>query len=450
MTFWKRLNKILNHMKIVNTYIIIVLLFCTGHSFGQQTPAAKQTQPITIVGATAHLGNGEVIENSLIILENGKITEVIAADLTKRQYPGKIINAKGKHVYPGFIAPNSTLGLVEIDAVKATVDQDEMGEMLPNVRSLIAYNAESKIVESMRPNGVLLGQIVPRGGRISGTSSIVQFDAWNWEDAVVKENDGLHINWPTSYERGRWWRGEDPDLKPNKEYIEAVQKLSDFFASAKAYLDGNRDYKNLPFLAMETVYNGKKKVFVHVNGEKEIMDVIQFKKDHALPGVVIVGGYYAPDVAESLKTNEIPVLVNRPHTTPEEAYEDYDYPYKLAKILHENGVLVAIEGSGQMERMNSRNLPFYAGTVAAFGMDKEEALKLVTLNTARILGIDANYGSLEEGKSATLFISEGDALDMRGNILSHAFIDGREISLETHQTELWKRYSKKYKDQEGE
>ena len=436
-------------MKLFNTYIFIALLIFSGNSFAQQTPAGKQNEPVTIVGATAHLGNGEVIKNSLIIFENGKLIEVTDAKLTKRQYPGKIINAEGKHVYPGFIAPNSTLGLVEIDAVKATADQDEMGEMLPNVRSLIAYNAESKIVESMRPNGVLLGQIVPRGGRISGTSSIVQFDAWNWEDAVVKENDGLHINWPDSYERGRWWRGEDPDLKSNKDYVENIQKLSDFFSSAKAYLAGDRDYKNLPYLAMEAVFEGNKKVFVHVEGEKEILDVIQFKKDQDLDEVVIVGGYYALDVADALKDNDIPVLVPRPHSVPEEAYEDYDYPYKLANLLNEKGVLVAIEGSGQMERMNSRNLPFYAGTVAAFGMDKEEALKLVTLNTAKILGIEDMYGSLEEGKSATLFISEGDALDMRGNILSHAFIDGRELSLETHQTELWKRYSNKYKEQEG-
>ncbi len=437
-------------MRKFNTYILIAVLIISGNSFAQQTPADKQSEPISIVGATAHIGNGEVIENSLIIFKDGVITEIIAANLTKQQYPGKIINAEGKHVYPGIIAPNSTLGLVEIAAVKATEDQDEMGEMLPNVRSLIAYNTESKIVESMRPNGVLLGQIVPRGGLISGTSSIVQFDAWNWEDAVVKEDDGLHINWPDAFRRGRWWRGEDPGLKSNKEYMEEVQKLSDFFASSKAYLAGDRDYKDLPSLAMETVFSGKKKVFVHVDGEKEIMDVIQFKKDHNLNNIVIVGGYHSLGVAKDLKSNDIPVLVNRPHSTPNNDYEDYDYPYKLAKLLQDEGVLVAIEGSGQMERMNSRNLPFYAGTVAAFGMDKEDALKLITSNTAKILGIDDNYGSLEKGKSATLFISEGDALDMRTNILSHAFIDGREVSLETHQTELWKRYSNKYKDKESE
>lgn len=185
-------------MKKLNIYIgLLSLLFC-GNSFAQQTPAPEQAEAISIVGATAHIGNGEVIENSLIILEDGRITEIIAADLTKRQYPGKQIDATGKHVYPGIIAPNTTLGLVEIASVKATEDQDEMGDMLPNVRSLIAYNTESKIVESMRPNGVLLGQVVPRGGLISGTSSIVQFDAWNWEDAAVKADDGLHIN-PTRF-----------------------------------------------------------------------------------------------------------------------------------------------------------------------------------------------------------------------------------------------------------
>ncbi len=435
-------------MKIVKTYILLIALFFAGQGFAQQTPAQEQSEPVTIVGATAHLGNGKVIENSLIIFENGKLTHVLDANSTKMQYPGKIIDASGKHVYPGFIAPNSTLGLVEIDAVRATDDEDEMGEMLPNVRSLIAYNAESKVVESMRPNGVLLGQITPRGGRISGTSSIVQFDAWNWEDAAVKENDGLHINWPASFRRGRWWRGEDPGLKKNEDYVTDVQELSDFFASAKAWLAGDRAYKNLPYLAMEPVFNGKKKVYVHVNGEKEIMDAIQFKKEQNLNNFVIVGGYNALGVAKELKENNIPVLVNRPHSLPNQDFEDYDYPYKLAKLLADEGVMVALESSGSMERMQTRNLPFYAGTVAGFGMDKEKALQLITLNTAKILGIDDNYGSLEEGKSATLFVSDGDALDMRTNRLSHAFIDGREVSLETHQTELWHRYSNKYKNQE--
>ena len=118
-------------------------------------------------------------------------------------------------------------------------------------------------------------------------------------------------------------------------------------------------------------------------------------------------------------------------------------PYKLPKLLVEGGLLVALENSGT-SNFQTRNLPFYAGQIVGQGMDKETALQLITANTAKILGIDDSYGTLEVGKSATLFISEGDALDMRTNQLTHAFIDGREISLETHQTELWKRYEEKY------
>ncbi|WP_373059091.1 amidohydrolase family protein [Zunongwangia sp. H14] len=435
-------------MKFLKITFITALISFYGNLSAQQTPAPEQTEPVTIVGATAHIGNGEVIENSLIIFKDGKITQIMPANSTKMQYPGKIIDAKGKHVYPGFIAPNSTLGLVEIDAVKASDDEDEIGSMLPNVRSLIAYNAESKVVESMRPNGVLIGQITPRGGRISGTSSIVQFDAWNWEDAVMKENDGLHINWPDSFRRGRWWEGEERGMKENKEYPNEVLELSDFFAAAKAYLNGDRKIENLPYSAMEDVFNGKKKVFIHVDGEKEISDVIQFKKDQGLDEMVIVGGNQALPLADELKKNNISILVNRPHRTPEEEDEDYDMPYKLAKLLIDKGLLVGLESSGSMERMSTRNLPFYAGTVAAFGLDKEEALKLITSNNAKILGIDQTAGTLEKGKDATLFISEGDALDMRTNILSHAFIQGRDVSLETHQTELWHRYMNKYEDQQ--
>lgn len=432
-----------------NLYItILAALTSLSGIVAQQTPAPKQSQAVTIVGAKAHLGNGEVIENSLIIFEDGKITHVMDALTTKMQYRGEIINAEGKHVYPGFIAPNSTLGLVEISSVRATDDEQEIGEMLPHIRSLIAYNAESKIVESMRPNGVLIGQITPRGGTISGTSSIVQFDAWNWEDALIKEDDGLHINWPSSFTRGRWWEGET-GMKANKDYAEQVLNLSRFFQNSKAYLAGDQKEVHLPFGAMETVFTGKKKVYVHVNGEKEILDVLQFKKEQGLQELVLVGANDAHKVAAQIKENNVYVLAKRPHSNPTQDDEDYDFSYKNARLLHESGVLVGLESSGQMETMNTRNLPFYAGTVAGTGMDKEEALKLITSNTAKILGIDDIAGSLERGKDATLFISEGDALDMRGNILTKAWIQGREVSLDSHQTELYQRYSQKFKAQKA-
>ncbi len=436
-------------MKTNYITLLVVALLSISTVVAQQTPAKAQSRTIAITNATAHLGNGQVIEKSLIVFEDGKLTNVADMSMAKMDLGGmEVINAEGKHVYPGFIVPNSTLGLVEIGAVRATDDDSEIGSWNPHIRSLIAYNAESKIVESMRPNGVLLGQITPRGGRVSGTSSIVQFDAWNWEDAAIKVDDGIHMNWPNSFRRGRWWLGEDPAWKVNKDYDGQVSEIKDYFNNTKAYMKGDKSTKHLPYEAMHGLFDGTKTLYVHVDDEKGIIDAVNVCVTHGVQRMVIVGGYEAHKVTDLLRKNNVAVLLQRVHSRPSNTDDDYDMPFKLAKLLVDKGVTVGLESSGQMERMNSRNLPFYAGTTVAYGLSKEQALQLITGNTAKILGIDDQYGTLEIGKSATLFISEGDALDMRTNQLTHAFIDGRQLSLETHQTELWKRYSEKLKAQE--
>ncbi|WP_299009895.1 amidohydrolase family protein [uncultured Tenacibaculum sp.] len=432
-------------MKIKLIYSLVCFLFL-GNILAQQTPAPKQTQDYSIEGATAHLGNGEVIENSLIMFSNGKIKFVGSAKM-KIARMGTVIDAKGKHVYPGFIAANTSLGLAEIDAVRATRDVDEVGTMLPHIRSIIAYNTESKVVETMRPNGVLMAQVAPRGGVISGTSSIVQLDAWNWEDASIKTDDGIHMNWPNAFSRGRWWMGEDPGLKPNKNYQKNIEEFKDFFANAKSYLASNKSTKNLPYESLQGVLNGSQKMFVHVSGKKGIADAVNTCKELGIKNIVIVRGQEAEKVADLLNANNIPVILERAHRLPNGEDTDYDRPYRAAKILADAGILVGLGMEGEMERMSTRNLPFYAGTYAAYGLDKEKAVQLITGNNAKILGIDDKVGTLEVGKDATLFISEGDALDMRTNILNEAFIQGRKISLESHQTKLWKRYSDKYKNQ---
>ncbi|MHA7058033.1 amidohydrolase family protein [Aquimarina sp. M1] len=423
-------------------YILLLSLFSFGNVTAQQTPAKKQSEVTTISGATAHIGNGQVIENCTITFENGKIT-FVGAD-SNPPTDGNVIDASGKHVYPGFIAPNTTLGLVEIGAVRATDDDSEIGGFNPHIRSIIAYNAESKIVESMRPNGVLIAQTTPRGGWISGTSSIVQLDAWNWEDAAIKTDDGIHINWPSPFTRGRWWLGEDPGFKPNKKYQEQVTAINDFIHQAKATVKSDASNENLPHVAMQKIFDGSQNLFIHVSAEKAILDVLNFVQEQSIKKVVLVHADEAYKVATQLQQRNIPVLLTRTHSTPNYEDDDYDLPYKNAKLLMDAGVLVGLENSGQMERANARNLPFQAGTVAAHGLDKEKALQLITGNSAKILGIDDMVGTLEVGKDATLFISIGDALDMRTNQLEKAFIQGRDISLESHQTKLWKRYREKY------
>jgi len=262
----------------------------------------------------------------------------------------------------------------------------------------------------------------------------------------MKKDDGIHMNWPRPYSReGRWWLGEPVSFKPNKKYKEQVENLTTYISGSKAYAAGKKSPKHLPFEAMQGLYNGSKKLYVHVDDQKGITDAVNFAKENSIKNVVIVGGEEAIKVSGFLKQNNVPVLLQRVHSNSGNDDDEYDLTYTLANKLVNAGVLVGLENSGDMERMNARNLPFLAGTCAAFGLPKEKALSLITLNTAKILGVDDKVGSLEVGKDATLFISEGDALDMRTNKLTKAYIQGRDISLESHQTELYKRYSNKYK-----
>jgi imidazolonepropionase-like amidohydrolase len=272
----------------------------------------------------------------------------------------------------------------------------------------------------------------------------MQLDAWNWEDAVIKIDDGVHLNWPNSFRRGRWWAGEERGWKPDDKYAKNLDAIGNYFAEAMAYGKTAAASKNEGFDAMQGLFDGSKKLYIYSQREKEIIDAITFAKDAGVKQIVLVGGYEAHKIIPFLKNHNIPVLVNRVHSEPWDDDDDYDLPYKLPKLLMDGGLLVGLNAKGQMERMNTRNLPFYAGHVVGQGMSKEDALKLITGNTAEIIGIGDRYGTLTTGKSATFFVSEGDALDMRTNILTHAFIDGRAISLETHQTELWKRYMGKY------
>ncbi|WP_310379116.1 amidohydrolase family protein [Flavobacterium sp.] len=428
-----------------NIYILLLTFFVSSITIAQHIPGNKQAKSILILNAVAHLGNGKVIEKSAIGFRDGKITIVTQAnsiDVTKNKFD-ITIDASGKHVYPGFIAPNSTLGLVEVDAVKASDDESEIGEMNPHIRSIIAYMADSKVVETMPISGVLLAQITPRDGTISGTSSIVQLDAWNWQDALIKENDGIHMDFPRIYRR-TGSKFEPGYLNVNKEYLNQIDKISLFFANSKAYLADAPIKKNLIFDAMKGLFDGSQTLYIHANNEKQIVDAVHLSNNFGVKKVVIVGGYEAYKTIDLLQKNNISVLLKRVHDMPEYNDEDVNLPYKMAKLLTEKGILVGLENSGDKERMNTINLPFQAGTCAAYGLDKEQALQLITSNTAKILGIDSQCGTLEQGKDATLFISEGDALDMRTNKISQAFIQGRILNLDNHQTKLFAKYKAKF------
>ncbi|MDF2437439.1 MAG: putative amidohydrolase [Bacteroidota bacterium] len=408
-----------------------------------------QSKGILITNATAHIGNGQVIENSLIGIKDGKITlvaDATTAKLDKSAYE-EIIDASGKHVYPGMIAPNSTLGLTEIDAVRATNDFREVGATLPNIRSLIAFNTDSKIIPTVRTNGVLLAQVTPRGGLVSGTSSIMMLDGWNWEDAAYKIDDGIHINWPRIQSRKYL---DDDNIYPgpyekNKNYNNQANELKKLFSDAKAYNETeSKEEKNLRFEAMKGLFNGSQTLFIHVNNVKEIIEAVNFAKTNSISKISLVGGKDSWMVTDLLKANNVSVVVSRVHDLPDRPEDDVDMPFKLPSLLQKEGILFCLNNEGDMEAMGTRNLPFMAGTAAAYGLSKEEALTAVTLNAAKILGIDKITGSIETGKDANLFISTGDALDMRGNNIEKAFLKGSSIDLNNDQKVLYEKYKKKY------
>lgn len=422
-------------------FALVMLLAVSPGQAQNPAPAAKQKKPVALMNGIAHLGNGEVIPNSVITFRDGVIETVADATRVRLNLDGyEVISIEGQHVYPGFILPYTNLGLVEVDAVRATVDEAEVGKFNPNVRSLIAYNTDSQIIPTVRSNGILLAQVAPRGGVISGSSSVVQLDAWNWEDAVVQEDGGIWLNWPSIYRRTGWWAEPGP-VEMNKEYDQRVGEITQFLDDAKAYSQQNPATPNLKLEAMQGLFDGSKKLYIRADNAKEIVESIKTAQKFGIPEIVAVGAEDAWLVKDFLKDHNIPVLLANVHRLPGRPEEDIDMPYKLAGMLHNEGILVGLLYD---DLKSNRNLPFFAGTTAAYGLDKEKALQLITSNTAEILGIEELAGTLEQGKNATLFISEGDALDMRTNKVTKAFIQGRDVNLHNKQKELYQKYKDKY------
>jgi imidazolonepropionase-like amidohydrolase len=427
---------------------IFTLLMAMATSFGafaqaNIVPAKAQSKRVIIMGGILHAGNGVVYNNGYIIFEKGKITGVGDATTVKiSTADADVVDANGKHIYPGFIAPVNTLGLVEYESIKATLDFSEIGDYNAHIRSIVAYNTDSKVPATLRSNGVLMAQIRPSGGVISGSSSIVQLDAWNWEDAAIKTDDGMHVSWPTTPRLRGGFTRPGFSMEAIKERVDAAKSgLENFFTEANAYNEGVKPAEtNTRFAAMAKLFKGQQKLYITANSQKDIVAAVNFAKKFSITPVII-GGAEAYLISDFLKANNVPVIVKQPHALPENVDDDVNAPYKNAAALMNAGVTVAVSIDDFWQQ---RNLPFMAGTVATWGADKEKALQAITLNTAKILGVDKTVGSLEVGKDATLFISTGDALDMKSNKIEKAFIQGRDVNLDNLHKQLDKRFSDKY------
>lgn len=415
--------------------ILSVLIILKTFSQPNILPATAQTQTIALTHATIHVGNGDVIENGTIVFSNGKIVAVgKSADVSN----ATIIDCTGKQIYPGLILTDSNLGLTEIGAIRSEHDEFELGDLNPDVRSMIAYNTDSRIINTVRSNGILLANIVPNGGILSGTSSVMQLDAWNWEDAVYKQDNGIHFRMPSLI-------ATSADNAGNEVLKKAYQQIDDvrsFFRDAKAYFNQTaHTITNTKLESVKGLFNQTKTFFVHCEMVNEIMIAAEFAKEFGFK-TVIVGGTESNKIADYLKQNHIAVILNQPHTLPVMQDDDIDMYAKLPYQLQQAGVLYCINDFDEMNR--GRNLMFNAGVAVGFGLTKEQALAAITLNAAKILGIDKQTGSLEADKDANIIVSNGDLLDITTSNISYAFIQGRQINLDNKQKQLYRRYKTKY------
>ena len=336
-------------------------------------PAKKQEGPVFIMNGTVHVGNGQVLNNTSIEIKDGKIT-AIGTNITPSA-GATVADAKGKHVYPGLILANSNLGLIEVNSVRATADASEIGVYNPSIRSLVAYNTDSKVINTLKSNGITHANIVPEGGTISGSSSVVQLDAWNWEDAAYASDNGMHMNMPALFNRPNRFAAflgqQGPQQDPIKRGLVQIEEVKVFFREANAYLSQTQHATtNLKFEAVRGLFTKKQKLFIHCDVVREILAAIDFKNEFGFD-IVLVGASESYQVADLLKKNNIPVILSQMHALPTLADDAVDLPYQLPALLHKAGVLFAINDEDGQHR--GKNLPFNAGTAAAYGLPKDDA-----------------------------------------------------------------------------
>jgi len=409
-----------------------------------QIPAPPQTQPILIKGATLHTISQGDLSGYDLLFDKGRITR-IAQDI-KATKDMLVFDAAGKHVYPGFIAGVSSLGLVEISAVRATRDMDEVGEMTPEVRANVSYNPGSELIPVCRSNGVLLVNVMPRGGLVPGQSSLMKMDGWTWEDATLTHPTAMHINWPEMSLNLRQDAKSKVDEQKLKR-LERLKELDDLLDRARRYALRQAGSPvvathDLRLEALQPYLRGDKPFFVHVWESRQIEAAVDWSQRQQVK-MVLVGGGDLGHLAPLLREHDIPVVVDATLRLPRRRNSHYDEAYSLPAKLQAAGVRFCISTAGS-EAAQVRELPNHAAMAAAFGLSPEQALRSITLSAAEILGVADRVGSLEVGKEATLFIADGDMLEIPTQV-EQTFIQGTLTDMSDRHKDLYKKYQEKYR-----
>ncbi len=401
-------------------------------------PGHPQNAPVLLKGGNLFTVSGGVLESTDLLFENGRIT-AIGPDLPVPT-GAEIIDVAGRNVYPGLIAANSSLGLTEIGAVRATEDASEVGLDKGEIRAWVAYNPDSEIIPTVRANGITTALVIPGGRLVMGRSSLINLDGWTVEDALEQPEVGLHLSWPSVSVGDNWW-DERPIEEKKKDQAEERARLLGVFDDARAYFGAKQADSSIPvdsrWEGFVPLFEGRMRLFVHADDYRQIEQAVAFSREYGLK-LAIVGGREAYQAAELLISNDVPVILGGTQRLPMREDDPYDFGYRTATMVYEAGIPFCISTGGGASGV--RNLAIQAGHAVGFGLPAEVALRSITLSAAEILGVDKDLGSLEVGKKATLIVSKGDILDPLTAGVQMMFINGRAVDLSSKHTELYEKY----------
>jgi imidazolonepropionase-like amidohydrolase len=437
-----------NHVR--RCVLFVALSVCVAPLFAQSvipnSPGKKAT--VAIRNATIYPVTSAPIQNGTIVFANGLITAVganatIPAGAT-------VIDGTGLSVYPGLIDSGTQVGLTEISSVPGTVDTAELGDINPNARAAVAINPHSNVIPVTRVNGITTVLTAPEGGLISGQSALVQLAGWTPAEMVLKTPVGLHIHFPRvrSAAFDEQPQEEEAVKEAQKSYTRQIDKLRDTFRDAQAYAKAAgarsqnttvpRTDRDLILESLVPVVEGRVPVIMHANMVRDIRAAIRFADEFKLK-MILADAQDVARVIPDLKSRNIPVILGPILDLPPREDDAYDLIFTNAKTLYDNGIRFSIQSA---DVHNARNLPYHAAACAAFGLPKDVALRSITISPAEIFGVADRIGSLETGKIANVIVTDGDPLEIVTHV-RHLFIGGEEISLETNQTLLYEKFSKR-------
>ena len=428
-------------------FLTAVSLLCSSLAMGQsrQVPAPPQTAPVLLIGGSIHPVSSPMIPDGWIILRDGVIDSVGSGMVPDLPEGTTTIQLDGRHVYPGLIAADSQIGLVETDQVDVTHDHDEYGTWTPETRAYIALNPDSDLIPVTRAAGVLTAVVNPNGGRLPGKSTVIRLDGWTHEDLAIDREAALVVEWPrdgrSSRRRGRGGGGS------SSRGVEQIREINEFFNDADSYYIARKHdpgmKPDLRYEAMRDAIEGRTPLLVRASTAGQIESAVTWAAQRDLE-VVILGGEEADRVADLLVAHDVPVIVRGVHRIPVSRHLAPHSPHELPARLHEAGVTFCIAPRDRPAHI--RNLPHHAATAAAHGLPREIALRSITLDAAEIIGQGDRLGSIDPGKSGTLIVTTGDPLELMTDV-DMAFIDGRQIDLSSRHTQLRDKYLEKYRQQ---